>query len=253
MASIELPALTAPLPGQPLALLTKPEQLNYAVDTARRLREWARANSQGGDMPVDLLTAVEKAQSLVLGRTPEEIKEGKYFDAEKAAEMFEQADRMINEYVPARRDFVQAENHYLGKLKAEVPESLDPKKPKGQVFARILHSYPQFRQFPEWPLLVRDLTDGFIANTPKAGSPAGGNSQVRTPAPAPVGSPTGTKPAEVPVQGGGTAPLAPAAATSSAAPAGVPVSQARLDQANERMEKGTYTEEDLLILSAAAV
>lgn len=245
-----LPPLGGPMPGQPLAAVTGEQNFAFLAETAKRVKSWAFAHRDGGEMPADLASLLERSEALITGRQAAEVRDPRYFDAERTAHLHELSEAMLTEHLPAREQMVQAESRFLGQVTSETPEMLDVSKPEGQLFYRIVRAYPALRQYRDWPLLVRHIARDYKANA----TPAPAAAAVATP-PATVAAAAAATPAaaaQVPAIGGGTVPLAPAGSIGGLSVGGAPVSQTRLDEAEARLNAGTFTEADLLLLSAAA-
>lgn len=259
---VQTPALPpiGPAPGRPLAAVSGDQNFAFLAEAAKRMKQWAFAHRDGGDMPADLAALLERSEALIMGRQPAEVKEGRYFDAEKTAHLFTLSEEMIAEHLPARQRELAAENHFLGKIRTESATFLDPSKPEGQMFYRVAAAYPALRQYPDWPLLARHIARDYLANQESAPAAAAANAPGGAPAgaagaaalPGATATPAAAA-ATVPAVGGGTVPLAPAASIGGATLGGAPVSQARLNEAEQRMNAGTATDEDWQVLSASAV
>ncbi len=243
-APVSLPPLTSPLPGQPLATIASEDQFTLLADAAKQLRTWAFANRDGGELPLPLANLMERAEAALAGRNAAPLTEAPFYTPEQTAKLHELGEAMLTDHIPHRRQFMQVEAGALGKVRETAPAMLDAKTPEGETFTAFLKEYPEFRGFPAWPLIVRDLTTGYLANKPKAAGTKAAKAPALTIVP---------KPPEVQTQAGRSVPLAPAAPIGGSAIGGMPVSQARLDQASNRLDSGTASEEDMLILSAAAV
>lgn len=240
--SAELPPVAQPLPGQPLATIATEPHLAAIADSAKALKTWAFAHRDGGELPLELAQKMEDAEALIAGRARVEVKEAPIYTAEHAARLHELAERMLEEDLPVRRQFLQLETGALAKVRETAPAMLDAKSEEGQAFRAFIQQYPQVRGIPAWPLLVRDWTTGYLANK------AAASAAKPEPKPAPA-----AKAPEVATPGGGSAPLAPAAPIGGNATGGVPVSQKALDEAEARLATGSATEADMLLLSAHAV
>lgn len=235
--------LVVPTAANPLANLRTNEHFAVAEQSARSLKEWAYRNRDGGSLPPALLQQIENAEAVRTGRAPRTVSEPQSVDADTAATLYTQAERMLEQDLPARRQFVGAEQQALGLVRQSAPRLLDAKAPEGQFFQRFTQSYPQLMQSPEWPLIVRDLVTGYLANNPDAAKKAG----AKMPA---AGKKTA---ATVKNTKGQDVPFAGSAPVGGAAPAAPSYSQREVDGAYERLRKGKASEKDLSILGAAAV
>lgn len=117
-----------------------------------------------------LANVMEQAEAAIGGRAAVPVTEAPFYTPEKRPGS-ELSESMLAYDLPARRKFIQLETSALGKVRETAAPMLDAKTPEGQVFAAFLAEYPEFRGFPAWPLIVRDLTTGYLANKPKAAKP----------------------------------------------------------------------------------
>lgn len=244
---VEVPAPTVAIAGRPLALVRDERGLTYLQATAKSVKAWARSNSDGGEMPAELRGAMEKANQLITGNQESKLNlPDDFLDAKAVGHFLGLAEDMLDERIPQQRQFVAAESAAHAAVAKESPAYFDTKKPEGQLVERILTLYPWMRQVPEWPGLVRDLATGFMQNRKVEGKQlaADGKGKVAD------GKATDTPP--VTNTDGKVVPLAPAApigGNSSAVPA---VTQKALDEAQERMTKGTASDADWRLLTEYA-
>lgn len=243
-APVEIPALTAPIAGQPLALVSSERDFAFLEQTAERVKQWGYTNAQGGEMPADLRTAMEAANKILNGRESK-MAVSDFLDPEGVGHFRAAAEDMLKQ-IPQRRNFLAAETKYLADVREKSPAYFDAKKPEGQLFQRILLNYPILRSVPEWACLVRDLAAGFLQNQAAAkGAEGKGKTEEGKSGEAAL---TLVKTTE-----GGAVPLAPGAAiggAASASPGGV--TQRQLDEAEARMNDGKATQADWVLLTAHA-
>lgn len=235
-----LPAVV-PTADNPLANLRTADQFTVSENAARALRDWAFANRDGGTLPANLVQLAENAEAARTGRAPVTLPaQPVQIDADTASGMFGSADRMLTQLLPKRQEFVRQESALLAHVAQTAPAFLDTKKPEGELFAKIAAAFPELRGRSEWPLIVRDLVTGYLANN-KPAAPAA--PAVLTPAVLTVPDETGKL---IPFAGGG-API------GGVAPATPPATQRQIDDSYARLRAGKATDEDLSILGAAAV
>lgn len=232
-----LPALP-PLPDNPLINLRAPAQLEAAEKTARELKAWAFKNRDGGEVPVALAQAAENAEAARLGRKPGTITAPVELDSERVADLHNSAEALLTDYLPRRWQQLKDERAALSVLRQQNPEFLDPKDQRCQLSRQFAHQFPALMQYPDWPLVIRDLVTGYLQNRK-----AEGGSRKATPA----------KPTAPLASTGRPVPVAPRAPIGGNAPGGIPVSQSVLRQAEERVSKNAATDDDWRTLFAAAV
>lgn len=243
--AIEIPALTAPIAGRPLALVRDERGLGFLQATAKSVKSWARQNSEGGEMPADLRANMEKANQLITGNKDSKLNVSEDFlDAKTVGHFLGLAEDMLDERIPQQQQFLAAEATTHAAVAKESPAFFDVKKPEGQLVQRILTIYPWIRQVPEWPGLVRDLATGFLQNrkadgTTKSAADAKGE-EGKTAAP----KVTNTE--------GKVVPLAPSAPLGGSGGSPVAPTQTALDEAMKRAEQGKASDDDWKLLTEYA-
>jgi hypothetical protein len=146
----------APTPENPLAHVTQEEQLGSHEGFARQLRTWARTHlGNGGEMPAAM-------EALLSGKRSEEIAEPRTWTAEDAANFLEQAETMLEQTIPQRREYLRTEKETGAWLKANHPEYLDTKTTEGQLFASFARQFPQVKALPRWQTVLASAVRGHL-------------------------------------------------------------------------------------------
>lgn len=234
--------IQAPSPENPLVNLRTPDAFTAAQTAASALKAWSIQHPEGGELPAQLAQLAENAEAHRTGRAPGTVQPvAVAIDADMARRIHANAEQLLDLHLPARQQFVQRENRAVQFVREQAPEMFDAAKPESTLFKGFIANYPQLLQIDHWPLIIRDLVKGHIANG------------VQTPAPAAAGGAPALPANVVPLEQGKTVPLAPIAPLGGGGSAAPPISQQRIDAAQERLNAGTYTDDDLTILGAAAV
>lgn len=236
-----------PTPENPLVNLRTVEHLDLTERAARGLQEWAIIHrADGGELPLSVAQLVEDAEAARIGREPVKLTAAPVISAEAVPQIELATAQMLGTHVAQRRQVLAGQAQALDTIRKDSPAFLDQSKEEGQLFARVGQLYPQLAGLPEWPFIARDLVTGFLANRPAA-KPA-----ATTPAPSLQVLPAPTAPT-APDARGQQVPIAPGAPIGGLAPSGPPISQSRIDAAQQRLDAGTHNDDDLITLSAAAV
>ena len=118
-----------PAPSTPLHAVHDLRQLEQAENNLERLREWAYANPDGGELPAEL-------NALDQGKDPSKA-ESVYISAEHAKALYLNTDRMIRREIPARREEIQTAHQTRTMLRQHHPGAFDTSTAEGQEFAAI--------------------------------------------------------------------------------------------------------------------
>jgi hypothetical protein len=198
VAATPAPVL-APTRANPLAHVRDEKGLEVNANFARSLKSFAlKSLANGGEMPRELQAELE-------GVKPTEIKEPRTVTAEEAHAMYENAEAMLNERIPQRRQYLAEECQAQAELVNLAPEMLKADTEEGKIYAAFLQQFPEAKLISRWPTMIAATVLGHLALDARAkaakeakekkisgGGPAGAPAKPHTPiAPVPPTPPNG--------------------------------------------------------------
>jgi hypothetical protein len=221
------PAARSSTPGaaesaaNPLVNVWEPAALDEAVANAKSIKTWALKNWDGAVVRSDDGSERE-------------------YSAEQVREYFANADAIVTDHAPARRQYLQALARFDDAARGVYPELFSAEADEAKEAAKIAAQVPGIRNFPDWRLFVGDYQAGRKARLAKEAASAKGDAAPA--APSKEGAAT-SKPSAKPL-----APLAP----TGTPPARRPAAAAKRDDAITRLMKSNGTADDIEAVFAAA-
>ena len=198
----------------PLQDVNTEEQLNARVDQAKRVKRWCLENLEGGEVPAQDGKG-EPAQ----------------YDAQQVRQMLANADDILTEHVPARRQFLVDQAKWDAETRKVHPDLFNGEKPMFKEAVQYLKALPELMRFPDWKMVLGDF---IVARNARLAR----EKQVSVKAGA-AGGAGASKPAVK------LAPKVPGAASSRQASGGAGGKNgAVVEQARSRIQSGKATVED---------
>lgn len=122
------PVVVAAPPENPLANVEDPRQLHAELESALSIREWALANPEGGTIDYGD------------GKTREVSKE-------EVQAALANTDRMINQHIPARRDFIEKRGQYVEAARTDYPDLFKAGSEDHSTYQSLLSHWPEIKRF----------------------------------------------------------------------------------------------------------
>ena len=135
------PVTLAPTPADPLADIETPEALEERIAIAKKVRKWALENLEGG--------TVTNAQG-------EEV----YHEPAQVRQYLANADEMLTEHAPKRREWLNQRTNFVPEAKAAYPALFKAGSPEQMVFRETLKAYPALKNMPNLELVIGDAIEG---------------------------------------------------------------------------------------------
>lgn len=130
--------------ADPLANIENLEQLEERLAVAKKVRKWALANLEGAS---------------VSNSAGEET----YYEPAQVREFLANADELITEHAPKKREFIQAKSVFLQEAKAVYPELFKEGSQLRQVMQETLRQYPALAKMPNLEIIIGDAMRGQAA------------------------------------------------------------------------------------------
>lgn len=176
------PVIVAPTASSPLAHVEDPQSLQRELDDALNAREWAMRNPEGGTM------------QLSDGKTRE-------VSAEEVREGLVNADRMINQHIPKRMEFLRGRQQYITIAQEKYPDVLKAGTDDHSLYQTLLSHWPEIKRFQDPEIIAGRYIRGLRAEEAEAAAKKAGKGPV-----APVKKPAAVIAPTAPKAGGGAMP-----------------------------------------------
>lgn len=135
------PVTLAPTPADPLADVETPEQLEERIQVAKKVRKWALANLEGGT---------------VTNAKGEEV----YYEPAQVREYLSNADEVLTEHAPKRREWITQRQTFAPEAKAAYPALFQAGSQEQAILRETLKAYPALKGMPNLELVIGDAIEG---------------------------------------------------------------------------------------------
>jgi len=135
------PVTLAPTPADPLADVETPEQLEERIQVAKKVRKWALENLEGGT---------------VTNAKGEEV----YYEPAQVRQYLANADEMITEHAPRRREWLGKRQTFAPEAKAAYPALFKADSQEHAILRETLKAYPALKNMPNLELVIGDAIEG---------------------------------------------------------------------------------------------
>lgn len=126
------PTVVAPTPENPLANVDDPRVLQGELDQALNILDWCDQNPEGGTIELNGADGKPVTQEV----SKEEML------AAKA-----RANRMINQHVPQRMQFLQGRQEFVARAQEDYPDLLKPGTQDHSDYQALLSHWPELKRF----------------------------------------------------------------------------------------------------------
>jgi len=135
----------AAVPGaMPLAHVMDPRQLESELDSALSIREWVLANPEGGDFPL--------ADGSV-----------KPVSAEDARAALARTDRMINQHIPQRKQWLAEHAQHAAKAREVYPDLFKKGTEENVMLQNLIQAWPEVTRFVDFETIAGRYIRGMRA------------------------------------------------------------------------------------------
>ena len=135
------PITLAPTPADPLADVESPEALEERISIAKKVRKWALENLEGG--------TVTNAQG-------EEV----YHEPAQVRQYLANADEMLTEHAPKRREWLTQRQAVLPEARTAYPAIFQTGSPEQAMYRETLKAYPALKNMPNLEMVIGDAIEG---------------------------------------------------------------------------------------------
>jgi len=135
------PITLAPTPADPLADVESPEALEERISIAKKVRKWALENLEGG--------TVTNAQG-------EEV----YHEPAQVRQYLANADEMLTEHAPKRREWLTQRQAVLPEARTAYPAIFQAGSPEQAMYRETLKAYPALKNMPNLEMVIGDAIEG---------------------------------------------------------------------------------------------
>jgi len=135
------PITLAPTPADPLADVESPEALEERISIAKKVRKWALENLEGG--------TVTNAQG-------EEV----YHEPAQVRQYLANADEMLTEHAPKRREWLTQRQAVLPEARTAYPALFQTGSPEQAMYRETLKAYPALKNIPNLEMVIGDAIEG---------------------------------------------------------------------------------------------
>jgi len=135
------PITLAPTPADPLADVESPEALEERISIAKKVRKWALENLEGG--------TVTNAQG-------EEV----YHEPAQVRQYLANADEMLTEHAPKRREWLTQRQTVLPEARTAYPALFQTGSPEQAMYRETLKAYPALKNMPNLEMVIGDAIEG---------------------------------------------------------------------------------------------
>ncbi len=135
------PITLAPTPADPLADVESPEALDERISIAKKVRKWALENLEGG--------TVTNAQG-------EEV----YHEPAQVRQYLANADEMLTEHAPKRREWLTQRQTVLPEARTAYPALFQAGSPEQAMYRETLKAYPALKNMPNLEMVIGDAIEG---------------------------------------------------------------------------------------------
>ena len=135
------PITLAPTPADPLADVESPETLEERISIAKKVRKWALENLEGG--------TVTNAQG-------EEV----YHEPSQVRQYLANADEMLTEHAPKRREWLTQRQAVLPEARTAYPALFQTGSPEQAMYRETLKAYPALKNMPNLEMVIGDAIEG---------------------------------------------------------------------------------------------
>lgn len=135
------PITLAPTPADPLADVESPEALEERISIAKKVRKWALENLEGG--------TVTNAQG-------EEV----YHEPAQVRQYLANADEMLTEHAPKRREWLTQRQAVLPEARTAYPAIFQTGSPEQAMYRETLKAYPALKNIPNLEMVIGDAIEG---------------------------------------------------------------------------------------------
>ena len=135
------PITLAPTPADPLADVESPEALEERISIAKKVRKWALENLEGG--------TVTNAQG-------EEV----YHEPAQVRQYLANADEMLTEHAPKRREWLTQRQAVLPEARTAYPALFQAGSPEQAMYRETLKAYPALKNMPNLEMVIGDAIEG---------------------------------------------------------------------------------------------
>lgn len=135
------PITLAPTPADPLADVESPEALEERISIAKKVRKWALENLEGG--------TVTNAQG-------EEV----YHEPSQVRQYLANADEMLTEHAPKRREWLTQRQAVLPEARTAYPALFKAGSPEQAMYRETLKAYPALKNMPNLEMVIGDAIEG---------------------------------------------------------------------------------------------
>lgn len=135
------PVTLAPTPDDPLADIETPQALEERVEIAKKVRKWALQNLEGGT---------------VTNANGEEI----YYEPAQVRQYLANADEMLTEHAPKRREWLTQRQAVLLEARTAYPAIFQAGSPEQAMYRETLKAYPALANMPNLEMVIGDAIEG---------------------------------------------------------------------------------------------
>ena len=135
------PITLSPTPADPLADVESPEALEERISIAKKVRKWALENLEGG--------TVTNAQG-------EEV----YHEPAQVRQYLANADEMLTEHAPKRREWLTQRQAVLPEARTAYPALFQAGSPEQAMYRETLKAYPALKNMPNLEMVIGDAIEG---------------------------------------------------------------------------------------------
>lgn len=179
------PVTLAPTAADPLADIETPEALEERVSIAKKVRKWALSNLEGAS---------------VTNANGEEV----YYEPAQVREFLANADEMLTEHAPKRREWLTHRQTFVPEAQAAYPSLFKAGSQEQAVYRETLKAYPALKNMPNIELIIGDAIEGqkmrFARQQAAATKAASASSSAKTPVKSAPSAPSPAKGQKVPAK-----------------------------------------------------
>lgn len=135
------PVTLAPTPDDPLADVETPQALEERIDVAKKVRKWALQNLEGGT---------------VTNANGEEV----YYEPAQVRQYLANADEMLTEHAPRRREWLNQRNAFVPEAQTVYPALFKAGSQENTMLRETLKAYPALARMPNVELIIGDAIEG---------------------------------------------------------------------------------------------
>jgi len=131
----------APTKDDPLADVEDESELAARISSARKVKSWALANLEGGS-----ITAADGTEQFI--------------EAAEVRKYLSQAEEMLTEHAPSRKEWIAQRNAVLPEAKEHYPDLFKVGSPMQAAYSETIKRFPELKRLPMLEMLIGDAFEG---------------------------------------------------------------------------------------------